>query len=589
VEDPVLTLSATRLQVEPGGQAQLSVTVKNPGHLVESFRLDVVGLDPTWWQVHPPELPVYPGKEETALIVLSPPAGAQAPDAALPFGVRAVSTLDAQRSVVEEGDLEVGRILDLQATILPVTSRGRWFGNYQVTYTNWGNSAVFLRLSASDKDGQLGFQITPDQVSVPVGGNVSAKVRARAANPFFRGTPVHRPFQIVGESGGSTPTGTPRTAAARAGVPEPGRPVVDGALQQIPILSRSTMMFAGLFALGLAGLIAMMFRTSQVRGATIADVAPATPTGFTAAAPGATVIQLRWNPSDRAQSYEVRQVERKDGSTLKVNAVPDGATAFADQVKEPLSRRCYTVAAVRGGSKSQPSKVKCATTRDDALKPPTNVQAEPAGAAGFKVSWTGNERNDHVVLVDNAPVGQPSPAGVSDTIVAIPAGQHCVSVLAKRGTDKASLPSKPPVCVESSGVGVTPPPTADPGQGGVDGAGGGGGGGGGGEGATDQATASPTPDGNGGEPGNAGVTGWVAVFGAYPEQSFADRFRDRARENGFDARILQLPVVGLPPEWRNGMVVVVDRLPDQPAADRVCTVVTTGDGTPCRSVFAQAG
>jgi hypothetical protein len=136
VEEPVLTLESTRLRAEPGGQVQLSIKVRNPGHLVESFRLDVLGLDPSWSQVHPPELPVYPGKEESAIVVLSPPAHSQAPDEALPFAVRAVSTLDPERSVVEEGDLEVGRILDLQAAIVPVTSRARWSGKHQVTYTN---------------------------------------------------------------------------------------------------------------------------------------------------------------------------------------------------------------------------------------------------------------------------------------------------------------------------------------------------------------------------------------------------------------------------------------------------------------------
>jgi hypothetical protein len=580
VDEPVLTLSTTRLQVEPGGQAQLSVTVKNPGHLVESFRLDVVGLDPTWWQVHPPELPVYPGKEETALVVLTPPARAQAPDAALPFGVRAVSTLDAGRSVVEEGDLEVGRILDLQATIRPVTSRGRWFGNHQVTYTNWGNSAVHLRLSASDKDGQLGFRVTPEQVSVPVGGSARARVRVRPVKPALRGTPAHRPFQVIGESGTSIPSGTPRSAAARAGVPEPGRPVLDGALQQVPILSRSVVMLAALLALGLAGLFAMAFRTSQVKGAPIADIAPATPTGFTAAAPGATVIQLRWNPTDRAKSYEVRQVERKNPlAPLKVNFVAGGATAFADQVKKPLTRRCYVVAAVGGGGTSQPSAVKCATTRDDALAAPTNVQAV-AVATGFKVSWTDNLRNDHVVLVDNAPVGQPSPAGVSDTIVAIPAGQHCVSVIAKREPKLASLPSKPPACVDSTGAGAaTAPPsaaaTAD-GQGGPGAPGAPGSGN-----ATEPPSTSPPPG------GNLGVSGWVAMFGPYSEQSFAERFRDRGLQNNLPARILQLPVAGLPPELRLGMVVVVDQLPDQAAADQVCALVTPDKDTTCRSVFAS--
>jgi hypothetical protein len=50
---------------------------------------------------------------------------AQASDEALPFAVRAVSTLDSEREVAEEGDLEIDRIENLQAAISPVTSHGR--------------------------------------------------------------------------------------------------------------------------------------------------------------------------------------------------------------------------------------------------------------------------------------------------------------------------------------------------------------------------------------------------------------------------------------------------------------------------------
>jgi hypothetical protein len=576
VEEPVLTLGATRLQVEPGGQAQLSVTVRNPGHLVESFRLDLVGLDPTWWQVHPPELPVYPGQEESALVVLNPPAGAQAPDGAIPFGVRAVSTLDGSRSVVEEGDLEVGRVLDLQATIRPVTSRGRWLGRHQVTYTNWGNAPVYLRLSANDKDDLLGFRITPERVSVPIGGSARARVRVRPVKPFLRGTAVNRPFQIVGESGAAAAINTPRSAAARAGVPEPGRPVLDANLYQLPILSRGVMMLGAAAALAVAGVVGLLLRTSQVQGAITADAAPETPTGFTAAAPGATVIQTRWDPTDRADSYEIRQVDPKDGSTLAANKITGGVTAFADQVKEPLTRRCYTVVALRGESRSRPSKVKCATTRDNTLAAPTNVRAVPAGAAGFRVSWTDNLRNDHVVLIDNAPAGQPIPAGAADTTLPIPTGKHCISVLAKRDPDRASLPSKPPVCIESAGAGMTTPPAATPpGR-----AAGGGGGAGGGGNAPQATTTAPAANGD-------GVTGFVALFGPYVEQNFAENARDRAIQKGFAARLLPLPVKGLDPGLVNGLVVVVDRLPSKAAADQVCKTVTPDEDTPCDSVLAS--
>ena len=107
--------------------------------------------------------------------------------------------------MVEEGDLEVGRILDLQAAINPVTSTGPLVQPHRVTYPNWGNSASYLRLTVSDKDDALGFRLAPEQVAVPVGGTATARLRVRPRKPFLRGAPVHRPFQVVGEPAGSVP------------------------------------------------------------------------------------------------------------------------------------------------------------------------------------------------------------------------------------------------------------------------------------------------------------------------------------------------------------------------------------------------
>jgi hypothetical protein len=74
MDEPVLTMQTARLHAEPGGQVQLPVKLRNPGRLVELFRMDVVGLDSSWRQVHPPELNVYPGTEEaSAVVVLTPP------------------------------------------------------------------------------------------------------------------------------------------------------------------------------------------------------------------------------------------------------------------------------------------------------------------------------------------------------------------------------------------------------------------------------------------------------------------------------------------------------------------------------------
>ena len=69
--DPILRLDPARLSVEPGRQATLTLTVTNPGTIVEGYSVDVVSTIPMpWVEVTPSTLSVYPQQEATAVIVV---------------------------------------------------------------------------------------------------------------------------------------------------------------------------------------------------------------------------------------------------------------------------------------------------------------------------------------------------------------------------------------------------------------------------------------------------------------------------------------------------------------------------------------
>ena len=594
MDEPVLTMDVKRLRAEPGGPAQqLSVKVKNPGHLVESFRMDVVGLDPTWWQVHPPELAVYPGKEESAVVLLTPPANAQAPDEALPFGVRAVSTLDAQRTVVEEGDLEIGRVLDLQASITPVTSKGRWFGRHRISYVNWGNAPVHLRLAVKDDEEELGFQLEPEQLSVPIGGSATARLRVRPRNPTLRGAAVRRPFQVIGESAGSVPeAGTPRSAVARAGVPDPGRPVLDGAIQHLPILSKGVIVLAVLLIAAIAGLVAAGWKADKVAGARTPDVAPEPPTQLVAEAVSATAIQLRWAPSDRAELYRVQKVDNTDAVLSTEGEAKDGATAFTAKVDAARTQVCYRVVAVRAGFASGPSEKQCATTLDDSLPAPTNVQVVQA-ADGYVVSWTDSTKNDHAVLANDAVVGQVSPAPSKNVTVPLGAGRQCVTVVARLG-QASSPPSSPPACTDVVAPATTPPGVQNaPGTvpGGPSGGPPGGAGPPGG-------SSAPTVPGAPGPPGGSGETGTppggstapsalgpvVAVIGPpYQEQALAANVLKQVQVIAPKAQVL--PVTQLPQlKFVQGLVIVIPNFATLADVQQFCGTAHPGFPPGCQGV-----
>jgi hypothetical protein len=168
----------------------VTVTVTNPGTVVEGYRLQVLGPTAPWAEVVPPEVSVYPQQEVTAAVVFSPPTGTSAPGGLQPFGVIARSTLNPQVSAVAEGDVEIGQVYGLQAKIVPVTSAGRWRGRHVIPLSNWGNAPAQLRLTASDPDDALGFYVSPEIVTLPPGGQVSVRITARTKKPFLRGTPA---------------------------------------------------------------------------------------------------------------------------------------------------------------------------------------------------------------------------------------------------------------------------------------------------------------------------------------------------------------------------------------------------------------
>jgi hypothetical protein len=556
-----MTLGATRLQVAAGGQVQLEVSVHNPGHLVEAFRMDVIGLDPDWWQIQPPELAVYPGEKGAALVVLRPPPDARIPDGAMPFAVRARSTLDHACQVAEESALEVARVLDLQATIQPVTSRGRWWATHRLTYTNWGNSAIRIRISASDVDQELGFRVRPEELAVPMGGRASTRIRVRPRRPFLRGTPVRRPFQVLADPGGPS---RPPGAAARSGVSEPGRPLLDAAFQQIPVFSRGVVVALVLVLVaGIAGIVSAIM-SSRVTGAPIADAQPEQPTHFQASALVDDQIRLTWSRPEGARSYELREIEEENGARKKSFEIPGDAVSYALPAGAPSTRHCYVLIAKHPGTRdSRTSRRACTTTLTGDLPTPRDLRVEPVDN-GYRVTWGGDARNRHVVLVDQEPVAEVAKGLPNQKTIQLPAGRHCVQVMARLGETRISRLT-PEKCVTPAVPAATA--TSSP---------------------TTTAAAPGTGTGTGTGTGSTVIVPAAVVCGALQtadEGMVTSNLAD-ARSVRPDARLMTLPLKQLPAEWNTmiGVVIVVDHLANDDEANQVRERLKAAGVFQCRNL-----
>ena len=439
--DPLLSLESTQLAVEPGGQVRVTVTVNNPGKLVEGYQLDVVGDGVSdWAEVVPPEVNVYPAEEATAVVVISPPAGGAAPSGGWPFGVRARSLVDPGSSVVVEGEVEVGKVFGLQAKLVPVTSSGRWRGRHVLHVSNWGNSSVKLTLVASDPDKALGYLVRPPVVDVPVGGQATARLWVRGRRPFLRGSPVRVPFSVVGEREGATAS---TSAVSTAGLTTADRPAVDGALNQKPILSRASVAL-GILALVLAvgGALWFIQRPPAEGSQNYRDgQAPEQPRNLRAVGTGPATVNVTWDALRGVKSWEVRLRLGAAAPVSRVQPVDAAQTSATIDGLPAASEVCFQVRALGFGLDGPPSEVECANTlqatpsatpsplvtlpppgQESTAAPPASP-VPPAGAPGAGPSPSGSPTAPGTSPTATPPGESPTATPPGQSPTATPPGQ----------------------------------------------------------------------------------------------------------------------------------------------------------------------
>jgi hypothetical protein len=431
----VVRLETTQLTVEPGGQVRAEFTVLNPGTIVESYTLDVVGEQPIpWVEITPAVLSVYPQQQETATVVFNPPTGPTGPAGTVPFGIRAKSAVDPSNSAVVEGQLEIGQVFGLQAKLTPVTSSGRWRGLHTIQFSNWGNSPARLRIVASDPDQALGFLIRPDVVDVPLGSTVTARIKARTRKPVLRGSTSRLPFKVVGEPDPPRPFGMPETPGV-----DPGRPVVDGAFTQKPILTRGVITAATVAGAALIGTLAFALTRGGAEAAPTGDgtTLPAKPV-LTARATGPSTISLVWTSLTNIDSYGLEYFDQAGGSFKTERGIDAKNNTKPVAGLSPSTLYCFTLFAVNGKLEGPPSAKVCATT----LKGTTPPSSTPV-SSGTPSGGTSSGPPDGTISTpppsdptqggqSSVPVGPDAPSFAPGVRIAVIAFQPAGSGIAEQ-------------------------------------------------------------------------------------------------------------------------------------------------------------
>ena len=430
--DPSITIGPVQLQVEPGGQVRTTVTVRNQGQIVDGFRLTVLGDGPPdWAQVDPPEVRALPGETARATVTFAPPGGTATIGGAYPFGVLATSTVDASRSAAAEGDLEVGALARVSATLKPRLRTGRWHAHFDLTVANQGNRPARLRLTTDATDGtddHLAFLFMPATLTLPVGGVGHSRVRVRVRRPRLRGGTTRLPLQIRCQP---DDVDLPETSGGHSGG------TADAVFAQRPILSRLVTALAVLVAAGVvaAVLIGIRAHPKPPTGG-LASGPPPTPS-LTATLLAGDQVQLSWPAIGNVDTYKLLV------PALNVTPSLDGElTGYTVTGLHAATHYCFELRAVRGNQISGLANA-CVTTLPAPPVPLSPSALSPSPSSATPVSGSPSL----------PPVSSALPAS---TTLPASAAQPVSAVASSPAPSSAPLSSAPVSCVPAG-----PAPGAD--------------------------------------------------------------------------------------------------------------------------------
>ncbi|MGH2356373.1 MAG: FixG Ig-like domain-containing protein, partial [Chloroflexota bacterium] len=217
---PDLALSQTVFAAEAGGPPlAATLVVHNRSEVVEQFSLAVEGLDPDWYELAPPSLSLFPGEQAEARLLVHPPdaaAGGRYPfhvvatpstaNTSAPSSATAGSTTSVTASqspatpamaATVAATLEIATVDAAELTLAPSRQRARREATYTVRLANHGNAAHSFRLLAADPAEALRYRCEPEDVTVPAGGEATARLHVRARHTALTGPARAFPFTVT--------------------------------------------------------------------------------------------------------------------------------------------------------------------------------------------------------------------------------------------------------------------------------------------------------------------------------------------------------------------------------------------------------
>lgn len=150
---PLVSVRDARIRVEPGQIGTTELTIRNPGSIVETYDVVVLGPAGAWVSVEPVTVSLFPGDEQDVTVTFQPPVTSRIVAGEYAVGFQVTSQVHQESSATAETVVTVPpyyrfRLLQAQSAYTVRTK-----ATTLVRIVNEGNSTVTYSVQATDPEG----------------------------------------------------------------------------------------------------------------------------------------------------------------------------------------------------------------------------------------------------------------------------------------------------------------------------------------------------------------------------------------------------------------------------------------------------
>jgi len=336
---PLVSLSDVQQRLDAGQIGQAEFTVRNPGNIVETYDVIVLGPAEAWVDVMPPMVSLFPGEEDTSTVELRPPMSHRVPAGTYAIGVKAQSQVRPDVSATAEMLVTVNPFYRFRCTMASTTFTLRTRATMLIQVTNEGNSTVTYEVKANDPEGFMNVRPKAPSLTLTPGESQWIEVLVSVAPKLIGSEFNTRSFTV-------TITPVRDEDLGLAILDEDSEELIGSVLQRPYVRLRLGVFGRLLILLTILGLIAGFFisRWAQEQTPPMSG-APRVPLEFIAeSGPGPAEVVLTWQPASGAQGYTIYAVgatgnPRPTPEPTVVVELPPGATAGGGAVSRAVIPR----------------------------------------------------------------------------------------------------------------------------------------------------------------------------------------------------------------------------------------------------------